>query len=136
MIKSRILVNMECKLCKLPKDLQKSHIIPKFIYKPLRVDTKSMQRLSKNYSDEKKYKKCKPIQDGLKERLLCFDCEQLLNNKYEKYFKTAWFDEKNTLKLSTMKVLELQGSIIQNLSYFICLCYLEQVFLHCLNLKR
>ncbi|MFZ2171696.1 MAG: hypothetical protein WAW61_18905 [Methylococcaceae bacterium] len=27
-------------------------------------------------------------------KLLCFDCEQLLNDRYEKYFKQRWFDEK------------------------------------------
>lgn len=84
---------MVCKLCKQDKELQESHIIPKFIYKPLRDDKNRIQRLSIIEHENKKYKKLKPIQDGLKERLLCFDCEQLLNNKYEKYFKTAWFDE-------------------------------------------
>ena len=26
--------------------------------------------------------------------MLCFDCEQLLNDRYEKYFKALWFDNK------------------------------------------
>jgi hypothetical protein len=77
----------------LDKDLQESHIIPKFVYKPLRDDKNRMYQLFLSDDHDKKSKKHKLIQDGLKEHLLCFDCEQLLNDKYEKYFKTAWLDE-------------------------------------------
>jgi hypothetical protein len=100
---------MTCKLCKLPRTLQESHIIPKFIYKPLRDDKNRMQRFSIIDSNEKKYKKRKPIQDGLKEHLLCIDCEQLLNDKYEKYFKTAWFDEKKCPETIPSEGIKITG---------------------------
>lgn len=51
---------MICKLCRLDKTLQKSHIIPKFIYKPLRDEKNRIQELSiseeKNTKDTNRYK--------------------------------------------------------------------------------
>jgi hypothetical protein len=35
-------------------------------------------------------KKWKPLQKGLREQLFCSDCEQLLNDKYEKTFLKQW----------------------------------------------
>lgn len=100
---------MDCKLCRLPKELQESHIIPKFIYKPLRDDKNRIQRLSKTDNKQKNYKKHKPIQDGLKEYLLCRDCEQLLNNKYERYFKTAWLDENKLPEIMDDEGIKITG---------------------------
>ncbi|MEI6333114.1 MAG: hypothetical protein WCS87_01015 [Methylococcaceae bacterium] len=84
---------MTCRLCTLDKELQNSHIIPEFLYKPLYDDKHRAQRLSK-IGEQQEYKKRKLLQKGLREKLLCFDCEQLLNDRYEKYFKQLWFDEK------------------------------------------
>jgi hypothetical protein len=84
---------MTCRLCTLDKELQNSHIIPEFCYKPLYDDKHKAQRLSKT-GEQQKYKKRKLLQKGLREKLLCFDCEQLLNDRYEKYFKQLWFDKK------------------------------------------
>jgi len=96
---------MVCKLCKEDKELQESHIIPKFIYKSLRDDKNRIQRLSLIDNEEKNYKKLKPLQDGLKEHLLCFKCEQLLNNRYEKYFKKIWLDENKCLVIINDEVI-------------------------------
>jgi hypothetical protein len=83
---------MTCRLCTLDKDLQSSHIIPEFLYKPLYDDKHRAQQLAK-IGEQQKYKR-KFLQKGLREKLLCFDCEQLLNDRYEKYFKQLWFNEK------------------------------------------
>jgi len=32
------------------------------------------------------------LQKGFRERLLCFDCEQFLNDRYEKPLKAEWLD--------------------------------------------
>jgi hypothetical protein len=68
-----------CKLCLKEKDLKKSHIIPEFIYSSLYDEKHRFHEIS----DDVK-KKNKPHQKGISERLLCFECEQLLS-KYERY---------------------------------------------------
>jgi hypothetical protein len=76
----------ECKLCLQPKPLRNSHIVPEFFYRPA-YDEKG--RLLAMRSDDRR-----PvlIQKGLRERLLCHECEQLLNDSYEKPVKTFWYD--------------------------------------------
>lgn len=73
-----------CRLCLLPAELQKSHIYPKFTYKRMRSADINNRFIS--------FSTCTPelpdgeeIQDGYKERLLCWDCEQRLQ-KWEDYF--------------------------------------------------
>ena len=74
---------MNCNLCDADTDLRKSHIIPEFAYKTLYDDKHKFHVLSN--SD-----KCrKPMeQKGLRERLLCGECEQKLSVK-EKYAREA-----------------------------------------------
>ena len=75
---------MICKLCHCEKKLCKSHIIPELAYKSL-YDDKHKIKVISNYQN-----KLPPIQKGLRELLLCKDCEEHLN-EYEKYFNHAWF---------------------------------------------
>ena len=65
---------MGCKLCLKQKKLQKSHIIPEFFYQPL-YDNLHKFNVITTSSKEKN----KPEQKGIRERLLCYDCEQLLS---------------------------------------------------------
>ena len=77
-----------CGLCRAAADLQESHVVPEFAYAPI-------------YDDKHKiiaFEALKPgshwkMQKGLREPLLCRDCEQFLNDRYEKWFKELWFDE-------------------------------------------
>lgn len=71
----------------------KSHIIPEFLYKPL-YDKKHRAIQLPDTTASKNKKRHKILQKGLREKLLCNCCEQLLNDRYEKYFKKLWFDEK------------------------------------------
>lgn len=74
---------MACKLCDNEAELQNSHIIPEHVY-------------GKLYDDKHRYSgitldgDTKLEQKGLRERLLCRECEQMLNDKYEKYFYDFW----------------------------------------------
>jgi len=68
----------KCQLCLKKKDLKDSHIIPKFIYAWLKMTSATgymRSLLSPNLR----------IQDGVKKKLLCGDCEQLFSI-YEKQF--------------------------------------------------
>lgn len=84
---------MKCKLCNEDKELRNSHIIPESLYKPLYDEKHRAIQLS-NPNGIGEENKRKSLQKGIREKLLCHDCEQLLNDRYEKYFKKLWFDDK------------------------------------------
>ena len=77
-----------CKLCLNPAKLCWSHIIPEFCYKSM-YDAKHRAVVvnPKDPSDQGY------AQKGVRSKLLCRDCESLLNSRYEKPFKAYWYDE-------------------------------------------
>ena len=75
---------MKCKLCQLDKKLCRSHIIPESAYKPLYDNEHRCLQISN-------IKKKQPmLQIGLREHLLCKECEEHLN-KYDSYFADLWY---------------------------------------------
>src|SRR5687767_3804605 len=79
-------LDMPCALCQLKKPLRQSHIVPEFMYKPLYDSLHRFQGLSLDvYEDQQTHQK------GLREELLCDDCEQLLANKYENYAAASFY---------------------------------------------
>ncbi len=88
----------ECKLCHNRHPLRRSHIIPEFCY----VGYDNRHRLIEL---DRKRTQPRYIQKGFREPLLCHGCEQLLNDRYEKPAKAAWFDNpKLPLRVSTSSV--------------------------------
>jgi hypothetical protein len=67
-----------CKLCLKESELRKSHILPEFLYENL-YDEKHRTLLISRENE-------KVIQKGIREKLLCQECETKLS-KYEKYAK-------------------------------------------------
>jgi hypothetical protein len=71
---------MNCRLCDEKKPLTESHIISRFFYKPMEWKEKNFRYqilgvdLNRIITD----------QGGIKERLLCVDCEQKFS-RYETY---------------------------------------------------
>lgn len=76
-----------CHLCRRDKKLCDSHIIPKFMY----AELKNQNRQIMGITGQGK-RGWAPVQDGAKELLLCEDCEQHINEQYEKPFKAFWVD--------------------------------------------
>lgn len=73
-----------CKLCGLEKDLRHSHILPEFMYQNL-YDASPRRFYSLNVDlDNSDKSKRKIEQKGIREYLLCGDCEVKLS-KYENY---------------------------------------------------
>jgi len=71
-----------CALCLQSRPLKRSHIIPEFMYQNVYdSDPKRFHSLTVNIDDEAK-SKSKVEQKGIRENLLCADCEVLLS-KYE-----------------------------------------------------
>ncbi len=85
-----------CRLCGSSARLQKSHILPEFIYAPI------YDERHKGYSfDPLDPENARKFQKGLREKMLCRACEQFLNDAYEKPFKALWFDKKVLAPLET-----------------------------------
>ncbi len=67
-----------CKLCKKEAELRRSHILPEFLYADIYDETHRALAVSRE--------KVKVFQKGIREYLLCQQCETKLS-RYEKYAK-------------------------------------------------
>ena len=76
---------INCALCGLVKPLQRSHIIPKFVYRYIK-ETSATGFLRHAMVPNQR------IQDGIKIDLLCLECERLFS-KDEDCFKDNIFDQ-------------------------------------------
>jgi hypothetical protein len=74
---------MACRLCLKEKLLQKSHIVPEFVYKELYNNKHQLFALSGTT-------KAQILQKGAREPLLCWDCEQKFS-RYEDYAAKTLF---------------------------------------------
>lgn len=79
----------KCALCLEPAVLQRSHVIPEWLYKPLYDDKHQFTEI---YSTPGLH--CVTHQKGLREHLLCYHCEQQFS-KYEDYGRRALYGEKS-----------------------------------------
>lgn len=84
----------QCRLCQKMKPLCMSHIIPEFLYKPL-YDDKHRLMLVPEETD----RTVQVRQSGLKERLLCAECESRLSG-FEEYGKRLIDGGKVTVKVA------------------------------------
>jgi hypothetical protein len=74
-----------CALCKSKKPLHWSHIVPEFMYREMYDPKHRFFGLSRT-----KHEGVRLFQKGLREKLLCADCEALLS-KYEHYAADVFF---------------------------------------------
>jgi hypothetical protein len=80
---------MTCSLCGNDRELRKSHIIPEWVYTDLYDENHRFHRLTSTN------KKVKPFeQKGLREKLLCEDCEQRFS-RFENYARRILKDGEN-----------------------------------------
>ena len=70
---------MTCRLCKKERELKNSHIIPEFLYSSLYDEKHRFHKISTDRD-----KRNTLVQKGIREYLLCGDCEQKLS-KFETY---------------------------------------------------
>lgn len=70
---------MNCRLCGANTKLQNSHIIPEFVYKSMYDKKHTFMKISSS-----PYRKTQLLKKGLREKLLCYNCEQKLS-RYENY---------------------------------------------------
>lgn len=75
----------KCRLCQKDRVLCNSHIVPEFLYGDLYNDQHQLMGIT-----GKGHKGWNTLQKGIREDLLCSDCEQYLNDNYEKPFLKQW----------------------------------------------
>jgi len=97
---------MNCKLCLQDRQLQNSHIIPEFFYKPAYDDKHRINVLSTLPTEKNRY-----AQKGIREKLLCEDCEQLIS-RWEKYVCDVFFGGVE-IKISH----DREKVVLQNIDY-------------------
>ena len=68
-----------CALCQKERPLRNSHVFPEFLYNAVYDDLHRFEVFSSDTSKRKSF-----VQQGLRERLLCADCEQNLS-RHERY---------------------------------------------------
>ncbi len=79
------LQNQNCRLCLEDKPLCRSHIISEFNYRPMYDDEHRFRILSSEPRKKTQFKR-----KGLRERLLCRDCESLIS-KWEQYVRNILY---------------------------------------------
>ena len=82
---------MKCELCHNDKELKNSHIIPEFFYKPLYDEKHRFNVIPLSEDQIFRYE-----QKGLREKLLCGDCENKLS-KWEDYVRRIFYGGKEIL---------------------------------------
>lgn len=78
-------VEEKCRLCSMEKNLEKSHIIPEFFFKPVYDGLHRLNVISTIAEEINRFE-----QKGLRERLLCHDCEQVLS-PFEDYARRFFY---------------------------------------------
>ena len=92
---------MVCALCRRDRPLRRSHIYPEWIYKPLYDEKRRLEILSVVPEGRNEFK-----QKGLRENLLCDDCEQKIS---------VWEGYARSIFVQPTKPLEYrrEGAMIQ-----------------------
>lgn len=76
-----------CKLCEQKKALRESHIIPKFVFRWLKQTGGKYIRKADNVN--------KRVEDGVKDYLLCDDCEELFSKLENKFAREIFYPYSN-----------------------------------------
>ena len=84
-----------CRLCTRAAILRESHIFPRFLFTALRNEKGHFLGISGNgrYGVD-------VLQDGLKEHLLCDECEALCSVEYERPFQRLWMSRRHQVLTS------------------------------------
>jgi hypothetical protein len=75
-----------CKLCRKDRDLRESHLVPEFMYRPLYNE----KHKTVGYLIGRGEPKPQFVQKGLRENLLCDECESFLNHNFESPNVSLW----------------------------------------------
>lgn len=100
-----------CALCKGEKELRNSHIISEFFYKPLYDDKHRFNVVPLSDDQKMSFE-----QKGLREQLLCDDCESRLS-RYEKYTRGIFYGGVG-INIKNSNPIEISGIDYQQFKLF------------------
>lgn len=92
-----------CDFCAQDAELQDSHILPEYLYRPLYGPKGHLLGIH----GQGRYGS-KPLQSGQKQHLFCRDCEQFFNREYERSFSLLWMDKARNPLPSPWRVAEVR----------------------------
>lgn len=97
-------LNKKCRLCLMEKKLQKSHIIPEFFFRPLYDGLHRLNIMSSVPKEENRFE-----QKGFREKLLCYDCEQLLSpfEDYARRFLYGGVELRRTKDKNPIRIMDI-----------------------------
>lgn len=101
-----------CKLCQKNRVLKNSHIIPEFIYSSLYDEKHRFHKISDDVS-----KKSKMLQKGIREPLLCAECEKHLS-KHERYASLVLNDGYSLTVHKEGRLIHLGGVVYSKFKLF------------------
>lgn len=105
---------MICQLCKNDtKEIRNSHIFPEFLYSDTYDDKGRAMGVNGEGSRNWKY-----VQKGIREKLLCGDCEQFLGKHYERPFREYWYGKSKIPKYFTRKYLRIDDVDYESFKLF------------------
>ena len=102
---------MKCRLCLQERNLRKSHVIPEFFYKPL-YDGKHRFHVLTTSTEEKSIY----LQKGVRERLLCKDCEMSIS-QVENYARHFFFAPPGPQDVGLQYEQHNDCIVIENIDY-------------------
>ena len=91
-----------CALCREVRALRKSHIVPDFAYAPIYDEAHKLIA----FPPDDVAAVSNP-QQGMRDRLLCGDCEQYLNRHFEQPFQSYWIMADSLARLGTSEMVVL-----------------------------
>ena len=92
-----------CALCQREKPLVRSHVIPEFLYREMYDDKHRFHVISTNAPGKHKL-----LQKGVRERLLCRDCENVLSIS-ERYVNLVFTGKLPVKTHRSGQLYEIQG---------------------------
>ncbi len=105
---------MSCALCKQPKPLRRSHIVPEFMYQEMYDPQHRFLAISSTPSERVRFH-----QKGLREHLLCADCEGLFS-RFETYAAKVFYGNCVTRSYQPRQdVVEIHGLDYKKLKLFL-----------------
>jgi len=105
-------VNSECRLCVQQRKLCRSHIIPEWAYRP--VYDQDSRAIAINSEDRRQRK----VQQGLREYLFCFDCEQFFK-RIEEPFLRFWGVRSRFPETLSQPFVSIRGIDYENTKKFL-----------------
>lgn len=119
-----------CPFCLSQKELRLSHIYPRWIFRDLKRVGNENRLLEVTFNPETGERTTKPAQDGVKEKMLCTDCEQLIGNWENRtrqlmvqYRYEHWVQSNSIQRIHAINPVDASNVLYRCLTSFIWKCH-------------